>query len=1062
MAQKTLWLRHMAWSIQKIFCLALLLAPQIIIAQELLVKEHVFPEWFEDTRLNDVFFIDRNFGFAVGERGLILMTEDGGENWIRKLTQVNCAFHSIHFADAKHGWIVGGYHLPSYRGTKGLILRTKDGGNSWHQLTIHSLPYVQWCHFISPTDGWAVGYTSPSHRSGVMMTRDGGSTWSSFQGSSHEGFKTAALTQAENKNVQIQVVDWSSNMFRFANSRLEPGSSQHSRPHNIHAISMMDETRGFAVGDLGRIVVTQDAGRTWTPFQSTGQLIQPQRVPTNDRAKPLPMAGEEHAACANAGPTPAHDLRAVCVQGDAVWFAGSPGSFLYRLDLSQSTWTRHATNTLCGINRIHFVNPQRGWAVGDQGTILSTLDGGQTWKLQRGGRASLSILHVARSSAELSWEFVGKYALEDHILCGVCVIDSAVDENSLRQAAARLGISNVSIYRSTAASAARDNPSQQLDDDVRQFIRKQIHTHRPQIVIVEGSDAHASADLLSAVLDTDGPVQLDNAAYGDLGSSRPPFVLSVVRGTNLESKISTRQPLLRVGRRLDDHLAISSILTDQPINADAERGLNGVHSVVQIHSVSDLRQMVRASGMEPVVRPKTSASIGTPVLLRASSSKEQIMSQFYSINQDVDGLTQLQGTIRLLAGLDEWTSGVWMHELSEFYIRTGKFELAAEIIGWFARSSPSHPLLYAKLIWLWTYYSSHEMAMWQLNQTIDGSLESNIPSTGFTTDDSESNQTYAKVIENEDGIKKIEWKPVEDAALNSVAPAFLDHQAAYQRRKQLILERQKMAQRVAVLLERLDFNAFDYPHLKFSNIRLNERLGVSLSANSQLIHLAESSDLPVAKAARQELLIGQAVTEHERLKAEAWLASLCDEAPHLDGILDDDCWQNGNTIQLTGERTMTQLGFRYDDEFLYLAIRGNKVRGWNYDVNQDGAPVARPRDADLSEKDRVVLQFDIDRDLLTWFELHIDSRGWIAESCCNQKAWNPTWYVAQHETDEAWTIEAAIPLSELTLYPPQAGSTIWRTTARRYLGAKLDSQHLNSNEEQFNRTQEILQLLLFD
>jgi hypothetical protein len=33
---------------------------------------------------------------------------------------------------------------------------------------------------------------------------------------------------------------------------------------------------------------------------------------------------------------------------------------------------------------VHFVGPKRGWAVGSDGTILHTIDGGQSWQPQSG------------------------------------------------------------------------------------------------------------------------------------------------------------------------------------------------------------------------------------------------------------------------------------------------------------------------------------------------------------------------------------------------------------------------------------------------------------------------------------------------------------------------------------------------------------------------------------------------------------------------------------------------------------------------------------------------------
>ena len=44
--------------------------------------------------------------------------------------------------------------------------------------------------------------------------------------------------------------------------------------------------------------------------------------------------------------------------------------------------------------------------------------------------------------------------------------------------------------------------------------------------------------------------------------------------------------------------------------------------------------------------------------------------------------------------------------------------------------------------------------------------------------------------------------------------------------------------------------------------------------------------------------------------------------------------------------------------------------------------------------------------------------------------WDPTWYVAAADDDSSWTVEAAIPLSELVEKPPTARN-VWAVAVRR-------------------------------
>jgi hypothetical protein len=76
------------------------------------------------------------------------------------------------------------------------------------------------------------------------------------------------------------------------------------------------------------------------------------------------------------------------------------------------------------------------------------------------------------------------------------------------------------------------------------------------------------------------------------------------------------------------------------------------------------------------------------------------------------------------------------------------------------------------------------------------------------------------------------------------------------------------------------------------------------------------------------------------------------------------------------------------------------------------------------------LSFDTDRDYVTSFTLAVDADGRTRDTCGRDTAWSPQWFLAARKEARAWTIEAAIPLSELSRSAPQAGA-IWALAVRR-------------------------------
>ncbi|MEJ5059353.1 MULTISPECIES: WD40/YVTN/BNR-like repeat-containing protein [unclassified Pseudomonas] len=59
---------------------------------------------------------------AVGERGLVVLSDDGGRQWRQARVPVSVTLTSVSFADARQGWIAG---------HSGVVLHTSDGGESW-------------------------------------------------------------------------------------------------------------------------------------------------------------------------------------------------------------------------------------------------------------------------------------------------------------------------------------------------------------------------------------------------------------------------------------------------------------------------------------------------------------------------------------------------------------------------------------------------------------------------------------------------------------------------------------------------------------------------------------------------------------------------------------------------------------------------------------------------------------------------------------------------------------------------------------------------------------------
>jgi len=119
---------------------------------------------FED--LYAVAVIDGERVIAVGDRGAIYRSGDGGEHWQNVESSTVRSLYSVSMADAAVGWAIGQY---------GTIIRTVDGGRTW---TIQPGPegkralHLLGVHAVDADTAWVVGVWGTR-----ILTQDGGVTW---------------------------------------------------------------------------------------------------------------------------------------------------------------------------------------------------------------------------------------------------------------------------------------------------------------------------------------------------------------------------------------------------------------------------------------------------------------------------------------------------------------------------------------------------------------------------------------------------------------------------------------------------------------------------------------------------------------------------------------------------------------------------------------------------------------------------------------------------------------------------------------------------------------------
>jgi len=303
---------------------------------------------FDDAPLHAIQFVDPNEGWAVGDDGVVWHTIDGGKNWERQATGVRSSLRSVHFLNPYTGWIAGREELPNGGGSNGVLLFTKDGGLNWQLMTLNSLPGLHRVRFIDNKTGYVLGDGCDQFPSGVFMTTDTGRSWQPLPGPRVPGWQGGDFVDADSGALGGA---WN-RLASVRGGKVIAAAVDTLGGRTVRDLRLTGRT-GVAVGQGGLVLLKDEKpGATW------------------EIAK-LPLSDEMRANL---------DFSAVACAGKHIWVAGRPGTIVLHSADQGTTWEMQKTGQALPINGLYFLDEKTGWAVGEFGTVLTTMDGGKTWK----------------------------------------------------------------------------------------------------------------------------------------------------------------------------------------------------------------------------------------------------------------------------------------------------------------------------------------------------------------------------------------------------------------------------------------------------------------------------------------------------------------------------------------------------------------------------------------------------------------------------------------------------------------------------------------------------------
>ncbi len=1002
-----LWIRTFWMS------LALLLG--LLFATTIALEPVAVDAALEDAQLTDVAFVTRELGWAVGDRGVIWHTADGGKTWNRQHSGVTCRLQSVCFLDDKIGWAAGGFTQPYSHTTVGVVLHTRDGGQKWSILRDKILPTINKIGFFDTKRGWAVGHSSPLFPTGTLTTSDGGRSWAALGGVAARNWLTADFTDPNTGALAGR----DSSLALAGRNGIQSVTADYGL-RALHRLDLAANGAGWLVGDGGLVLNTVDAGRTWS---------------TTEGALPAGANTQfDYAALANIGPH--------------VWIAGTPGTRVLHSADGGRTWELAATGQSLPIRSLSFVDEQHGWAVGELGTILATRDGGRTWHKQRTHASRAAIAGFVARPEQLPLELLAKLSADEGYLAAIEVLNR--EESEIRsplgreaivhEAASAAGASTgLTAWQFPLRSTALKLSAERLIEDwnrvndgqgiekLEAHVVSRLRMWRPSIVVTVAADARDPLALainqvvLGAVEQAGDPTRYsEQITAAGLEPWKVQKVYAALSGGVGTANINTAQVTSRLARSIGELTAPARGLVAKEYTPVAPNvafrllvdhipqgvGERDFFSGITISPGSDARRMYHE---------------GSQNNLAAAQREAQ---RFRNLQAILDLADKRGEEGHFLANLGDQTRDLEpdraaqvMFQLAKRYWAKGRADMAAECYEVLVEKHATHPLAGASLAWLVQYYASGETAH---RSHIAGEFIAQQSQAQALVPDA---QRTAGQLPAAGSAEAVQLAGGVATASNVTATGGLIAGSMDAG------ERTAKACGYAEQLEQVEPALAYEPRVRFPLAAAQKQQGRSGAAERffQALRHHRAQDAWWTCGQGELWLLKREGDSPKPL----WNVVPAPNKPRLDAQLNEPFWRSATAVELhspqnDGDNWSAVAMLAYDSEYLYLGLSVSRHESYRYQKFEK----PRPRDSELSDQDRVELLIDVDRDYATYYQFTIDHTGRTAESCWHDATWNPEWFVASGGDETTWTAEAAIPLSALATTPPSE-TTAWAVGVQR-------------------------------
>lgn len=332
-----------------------------------------------------VYFTDAIHGCAVGgtssgqDEAITMVTEDGGNTWIDTSPDDIHKLNSVYFINQDTGFACG------FRET---ILKTNDGGSTWSLK--HNDPiggFLNEIYLFDDLNGMAL---SGNHN---FFTEDGGNNWTEqyqvMGGTTHiEGF------DAFNDSAGFAVGAWG-RIVKTTNMGNDWERIDNSTSHPYYGIGFFDELNGLAILEPtydNHIMMTNDGGYSWFEKQiNVGSNLYDISLPSVTVGYLLANKNDKLVKTINGG----HDwtilnlpetidgyYNTIQFLDEQIGYVCGTYGQIFKTTDGGLTWNDKSISSQPFLRGMSFINENEGWLIDYYGKVIKTTTGGSSYSFQ--------------------------------------------------------------------------------------------------------------------------------------------------------------------------------------------------------------------------------------------------------------------------------------------------------------------------------------------------------------------------------------------------------------------------------------------------------------------------------------------------------------------------------------------------------------------------------------------------------------------------------------------------------------------------------------------------------